>query len=505
MNKNLILSAIPFLPLLTSCGEETKKSELNILLITADDLNYSSVGYMGCNVPNTTPNLDRLASEGLIFKNAYVNIAVSQPSRSVLATGMYPHNNGVEGFNHTEKNISTLMSVLGENGYRTGIAGKYAHSSPIESYKWDMELDQKELGQGRDPQRYYDAFKTFVKESKKAGKPFYYMANSHDPHAPFHGSPREKRAYPDKPFPDASYVFKADEMIVPSFLPDLPETKIELAQYYSSVRRLDDMVGAILKVLEEEGVADNTIVMFLSDNGMDFPFAKTNCYMNSNKTPWIVKWPGVVNSKTVDDKHFISGIDFMPTILEACEIPFKDKIDGTSFIPVLKGKDQAYRTEVYSQFYETSAKKTFPMFAIHDKDFVYIYTAWSNGKQIFRNCSWGGLTFDAMNKYEGNDPSVKERLNHFKYRTREELFDAKNDPDGLNNLAYNKEYAEKIKHYRQKMEKWMKETGAWGISLMENIDNIEACDEYIEKKNAELKIIHKKKMAEKKLKSQQTK
>ncbi len=498
MDRKIVLGALSVLATSLAYCQSTQQAPLNVLLITADDLNYNSVGYMGCEIQNVSPNLDKLASQGMIFNNAYVNIAVSQPSRAVLATGMYSHNNGVEGFNHTTKDISTIMSVLGSNGYRTGIAGKYAHATPIESYKWDMELDQKDLGQGRDPKLYYDAFKSFVQESKKQGKPFYFMANSHDPHAPFHGSANEKRQFPNKTFPDASYVFKDSEMVVPDFLVDLPQTRIELAQYYSSVRRLDDMVGEILRVLQEEGIADNTIVMFLSDNGMDFPFAKTNCYMNSNKTPWVVKWPGVVKPNSVDSEHYISGIDFLPTILEACDIEFNDKIDGCSFVPVLKGKKQKDRTQVFTQFYQTSGNNSFPMFAIHDKDFVYIYSPWSNGERVFVNCSWAGITFAAMNKYEGSDPAVLERLNFFKTRTREELYDAKRDPDALNNLANDAKYAQKVENYRAKMLEWMNQTGSWATHLMNNIDNIEACDEHVNNKTAELKANHKAAVAKKK-------
>ena len=101
------------------------------------------------------------------------------------------------------------------------------------------------------------------------------MVNSHDPHAPFHGSDREKIEFPKKNFPNASRVYTAEEMIVPGFIINSQKAKIELAQYYSSVRRLDDVVGEIMRVLKEQGLENNTLVMFLSDNGMDFPFAKT--------------------------------------------------------------------------------------------------------------------------------------------------------------------------------------------------------------------------------------
>ena len=455
MNKiiysGLLLAFCPF----SLFSRTSKDKPLNVLLITADDLNYSSVGYMGCQVPEITPNLDRLASEGVVFHNAYVNIAVSQPSRAVLATGLYSHNNGVEGFYHTDKDVKTLMSILESRGYMTGIAGKLEHSTPVGSYHWGMQVDMPDLGQGRDPQRYYEVFNEFVKKAKSEGKPFYFMANSHDPHAPFHGSDRERKAFPIKNFPDASRVYTAEEVEVPGFIVKTEESKIELAQYFSSVRRLDVTVGMILKVLKEQGLEENTLVMFLSDNGMDFPFAKTNCYYNSNRTPWVVKWPNVVKPGSRDREHFIASIDFMPTVLEACGFSVPSNIDGHSFLPVLIGKKQSDRKRVFTQFYETSAKGRFPMFAIHDADYCYIYNAWFDGEKVFKNCSWGGMTFKSMVTHADKDAYIKERLDFFKYRTREELYDVRKDPDGLTNLVDDKDKAAVLKKYRKLMEEWL--------------------------------------------------
>lgn len=444
---------------------------LNVVLITADDLNYSSVGYMGCPVSDITPNLDKLASEGIIFNNAYVNIAVSQPSRAVLATGLYSHKNGVEGFYHTEKNIPTVMSVLRENGYSVGIAGKLEHSTPISSFQWDTQVDQPDLGAGRDPKRYYEVFNQFVKDVKKEGKPFYFMVNSHDPHAPFHGSEREKKEFPVKDFPDASRVYTTEDMTVPGFIINSQKAKFELAQYYSSVRRLDDVVGEVMRVLKEQNLENNTLIMFLSDNGMDFPFAKTNCYLNSNKTPWIAKWPGIIKPGSVDNSNFISTIDYMPTILEACGVSFNGNVDGKSFLEALKGGQLRESNRVFTQFYETSARNRYPMFAVHDADYCYIFNVWSDGTTIFRNCSWAGITFESMVEESQSDEYAKRRLEFFKYRAKEELYDIKSDPDGLHNLIDKEEYKNVIQLYRGYLQKWMEEQKSPALQVFKNLDN----------------------------------
>jgi len=246
----------------------------NILLIVADALNYNSVGAFGCPVPGTTPNLDKLADEGLRFTNAHVNIAVCQPSRGVIMTGMYGHQTGVEGFEpYQGDKLLTLTEYLRNAGYETGMLGKIEHSMPkysSELQEFAIALDQQEIGMGRDPQLYYKYTREFISLAQNENKPFFFMVNSRDPHRPFAGSDDEKRnqsfiAYEKmgRPIPDPSKIFIPDEITVPGFLPDLPDVRKEIAQYYSSVRRLDDMVGLVLNVLKELRLESNTLIIFI--------------------------------------------------------------------------------------------------------------------------------------------------------------------------------------------------------------------------------------------------
>ncbi|MFT5906221.1 MAG: N-sulfoglucosamine sulfohydrolase [Cryomorphaceae bacterium] len=146
------------------------------------------------------------------------------------------------------------------------------------------------------------------------------MANSHDPHRPFYGNDPEKwytKKGSKKPATlKPSKVFKPEEIVVPGFLPDIPDVRLKIAEYFSSVRRCDDTVGALLKMLDETGVANNTLVIFLSDNGMAFPFAKTNRYLQSTRTPFLVRWPENIKAGNVEKTQMISRIDITPTILE---------------------------------------------------------------------------------------------------------------------------------------------------------------------------------------------
>jgi len=481
MNKNYFMVFMLIIPFFFATGENQNKNiteqRPNILLITADDMNYNAVGAFNSLVPGTTPNIDKLAKEGIRFTNAHVTHAVCQPSRGAIMTGMYGHVSGIEGFNHYTGNKSTLTEYLRSAGYLTGVIGKVNHSLP----KFDTELEKfdlikrgltkdNELGFGRDPEKYYEFAKSFFLMAKEKDKPFFFMTNSHDPHRPFSGSDDEKRKFGDATtngvIPAPSKIFSPEEIIVPGFLPDLPLIRKEIAQYYSSVRRCDDTIGKILQALKESGLEENTLIVFISDNGMAFPFAKTNCYLNSTKTPFIAKWPGVIK-QSVDTVDFISGIDFLPTFLDAAGVPVPDDINGTSFLPLLKGEKQEGRDVVFTQFHETSAKKRYPMRAVQSKHFGYIFNPWSMDSVKFRNESMAGLTFKAMLEAASNNEKINNRVNLFLYRVVEEFYDFKNDPNALNNLIDDKSYSDEINKMRKEMKNWMEKTNDPAISDFE--------------------------------------
>ena len=143
------------------------KEKMNILFIAADDLNCDSLGCYGSKVPDISPNLDRFAAQSMRFTRAHVTVAICQPSRGVLATGRYPHRSGVMGFMHTQRDIPTVMQTFCDAGYLTGVLGKVKHSTPHANYQWDFTHDQRELGAGRSPQRYYDYCCEFLQRCRQ--------------------------------------------------------------------------------------------------------------------------------------------------------------------------------------------------------------------------------------------------------------------------------------------------------------------------------------------------
>lgn len=455
---------------------------LNVLFITVDDMNFDTPGSFGGPVADLTPNIDKLASQGRRFLRAHVAVAVCQPSRECLMTGDYAQTNGATGFYPVKPEVVTLQEQLKAHGYLLGILGKVGDLKPAEKFPWDYKHGQQDLGAGRDPQRYFAFAKEFFAQAKSAAKPFFLMANSHDPHRPYVGSSDERpllsrqvyreisgisegagggRGQPDVPliemdFPRPSRIFRAGEVPVPGFLPDLPDVRTEIAQYYSSCRRADQTVGQILQALDESGLADSTLVIFLSDNGISMPFAKSNCYLTSSHTPCIVRWPGKVAAGSTDEANFVSGVDFMPTILEAVGVPAPAKMDGRTFLPLLTGGTQADRDHVFTSYNDTSVRDSFPMRCVQTARFGYIFNGWSDGTKEYRAESMTGITFNAMSAAAATNPAVAQRVEFFLHRVPEELYDLQKDPNALHNLIGDPKYETEVRELRNRLAEWMK-------------------------------------------------
>ncbi|MDR3232376.1 MAG: sulfatase [Planctomycetaceae bacterium] len=460
MKKSIFLCVCVFLLTFhySLIAQELKKP-LNVLLITADDMNYDSLGVTGCKINGITPNLDRLADGGILFKRAFVTASVCQTSRQVLMTGRYPHNNGGVGFIPINNDVPTLQESLEKAGYYKGIMAKVGHLAPGEKFHWDMVVPAEKLDVGRNPQKFYQYCTEFFNNAKKYEKPFFLMANSQDPHRPFAGSDNEQKGkHANQQFPAVSRTIAPEEIAVPGFLPELPDIRKEVAQYYTSVHRCDETVGKILQALKESGLEDNTLIMFLSDNGMSFPFSKTNVYRTSHQTPWIVRLPGIVKPGRIDETHFISGIDYMPTILDILALPQVEKMDGKSFLPLLKGETQPERDFVYTTFYQTSGKIDYPMRAIRTERFGYLFSPWSNGELIFKNESQTGLTFKAMQEAAKTDKNIAERVELFLKRVKDEFYDYEKDPGALKNLVADPSFKTELERHRKRMLELMQKT-----------------------------------------------
>jgi N-sulfoglucosamine sulfohydrolase len=273
---------------------------------------------------------------------------------------------------------------------------------------------------------------------------------------------------------------------VPGFLEDLPDIRRELAGYYTNVRRLDDSVGAVLKVLQEEGFAENTLVMFYGgDHGMSFPFAKSNDYENSSRGALIVRWPGVTKSGSVDRDHLVSTLDFTPTLLDALSLPPLPGIDGRSFLPALKGEAMAGWDKVFTCYNAAFGNRWLPMRCMRTKTAAYIWNAWSDGTREYRTENMAGLSWKAIVAAGATNAAIQARADFYLHRVPEEFYDLTQDPCERKNLISDPARQNEIEAMRKELLALMRRTGDPFTEAFAQRENKELVPAVLKKLNEE--------------------
>lgn len=430
----------------------------NFLIITADDMNCDSVGVYGSKLADTTPNIDAFAAQGIRYEKAHVASTACMPSRNAINTGRFPHRSGGEGFQHLRfKDVPTIPASLKAAGYHVGILGKVKHSTPYKDTPWDFA---EEIG--RNTETFYTRSKAFIEDAQAEEKPFYFIVNSHDPHRPYfnHKSagkpPRPRQG--KNPNSEPSRVFFPHEVPIPVDFPDHPDIRDELADYFSSVRRCDDVVGRLLELIDDLGIAEETVVFFLSDHGMGTPTSKSNAYLDSTRTPLIIRWLGETPMGMLYDQSFVSSLDIFPTLLDAAKIKNPGGMDGVSLLPTFKDQALADRDTWNTAFYATIGKNHFNMRTRHDGKYSYTFNPFYNGKPTYRSSALGGRVFNTMLKIAKTDDAWATRTDFIVKRSPEEFYDLEKDPKCLNNLIKNPEYQKLIERNRVAMQAWMTRT-----------------------------------------------
>ena len=466
----------------TCTANKVEAAQPHIVIITVDDMSADSVGVMGCELPDTTPHMDKLAGEGLQFKLAHVQVGNCMPGRNVMWSGRYPHNNGIEGFYQVKTAKHPMLSdLMQQAGYFTAIRGKVSHSTPYVPYNWDLIVQKNADGSTahiKDADSYGDSTKQAIDASVAAKKPLCLLINISDPHKPFFAQGKNGVTIEDPHKP--TRIFTPDEVPIPGFLFDDPVVRKELAHYYSSVRRADDCVGEILDMIDVCGIRENTVVIFLSDHGMALPFAKTQLYHHSTHTPLFVRWPGKVKANTVDNKHMVSAVDFLPTILDIAGADHPSELDGRSFNALLTGQSQEKRNFVVKEYNENAGGSRDPMRAVQSKRYLYIYNPWSNGERIFATATSGTPTYKRFKELADSHIGLAERHDLYQHRVVEELYDIKADPNCLKNLIEDPTHDEAITLHRRQLQTWMRNTGDPMLQIYKDRENGEKREAYIQ-------------------------
>ena len=437
-----------------------KNSRPNIVLIVSDDHGREALGCYG-NPVVQTPNLDRLAGYGVRFENSFCTTASCAASRSVILTGLYNHANGTYGHTHGSHHFScfedvrTLPALLDEGGYRTGRMGK-KHYAPerLFPFAWNPADSF-----GRDDVRMAESCREFVRGTE----PFFLYWCSHNPHraSVVEDHPLGPNGFgnPPQSFPgDREQVYSEDEVVVPPFLSDTPETRAELAQYYQSISRLDRGIGRLLDMLEEEGKSDDTVVIYIADNGAAFPAAKTTLYEPGMRLPCIVRSPLHQNRGTTCD-GLITWADIAPTVLDLAGIHQKpEQFHGRSFKGIIDQPNPAdWRDAAFAAHTFHEITNYYPMRVVRTPRYKFIYNiAWkldySFASDLWRAACWQGGLRDGLTHFGART------VDAYIHRPRFELYDLEEDPDEIENLADQPEYRELVDFFCERLKEFQRQT-----------------------------------------------
>ncbi|MFJ7296816.1 sulfatase-like hydrolase/transferase [Streptomyces collinus] len=355
-----------------------------------------------------------------------------QPSREALMTGMIPHRSGGIGFTAIDSEIPTFTTVLQDNGYFTAGINKLQHMQPPGRFTWDWEAGGMNgdplTWDDRNPVLTADRVEEAMGAARAQNKPFFISCNITDPHRPFYGSPEANAQDDNQTGPyKIPHEILPEQVVIPPHLEDLPDIRKELAQYYNSVQRLDIAVGNVLDKLNASPEKDNTLVLFVSDHGMPFPFAKSTCYSSGTLTPALIKWPGMSAPRTFD--ALTSNIDILPTVLDLLGIDTPAGVDGTSWLPMINGKVTSIREYTFTYMNTEYNGTNYAMRGIQDHKYLMVFTPWSDGKFTLKYTdSVTGLTYKALVAAAAGDPAVAKRVKQYTYGIPLALYDLQKDP-----------------------------------------------------------------------------
>ncbi|MDR3197158.1 MAG: sulfatase [Planctomycetaceae bacterium] len=440
-----------------SPNKDTEKQSPNFVIIIGDDSTYLDYGFNGS--PNVkTPNLDRLANEGVRFTRFYSPAAVCSPLRQALLTGLYPVRNGAYP-NHAQvyAGVKSLPAYLKPLGYRTACIGK-THFAPAENYPFDAFFKMIEQNENKNSNE-LQKIENFIKESGK--QPFLLYAASHEPHSP-HNKGNDN-------------IYDPKSIQLPSYLVDTPETRSELAKYYAEITYLDWQVGRIIQLLEKTGHADDTLIFFFSEQGNDLPHAKWTLYDAGIRVAAVARWAGKIKSGT-ENAAIVQYIDVVPTLIELAggnpgllktgraDALGNEGFDGKSFADILLGQKNKLREYAFAQHTGRGINHGPPAYAsraVTNGHWKLIYNIHYD-KEFYNAATKNAVYKSWVQKGNNGDSFAKEQAERYVKRPEWELYNIDADPYELKNVAGNPENKEILSTLKTELAQWMKQQGDLG-------------------------------------------
>nr|WP_261342821.1 sulfatase [Pirellulimonas nuda] len=431
----------------------------NFVVFIADDMNWDDSGAYG-HPAIRTPHIDRLARQGLLFRHAYLTTSSCSPSRASIITGKHPHNTGAEQLHWPiPAGTQTFVGRLKSMGYYTAAAGKWHMGDAVRDHFdkiYEASPDGFVLPTGGrgGPARMIAQQPSGCEDWQRAlagrdpSKPFFLWLAALDPHREYAEGALDP---PHRP----------GDVIVPPHLPDTPEVREDLRLYYDEIGRLDGYVGKVMAGLREQGVADNTVVLLISDNGRPFPRDKTTLYDGGIRTPLVVRWPAKVRGGQTTDA-LVSAVDLAPTILELASVgdagpaPFDG--EGSSFAATLTDPAATRRRFAFAEDhwhdYEDHAR------AVVDQRFKLIRNDYVDLPPTPPADAGRGLSWQCMLRLQaagGLTPA--QQACFLAPRPRWELYDLRRDPGELHNRIDDPAYAGVATRMKRALREWTAETG----------------------------------------------
>lgn len=422
----------------------------NFIVCIADDVSFDDFGCYGSKTART-PRIDALAAKGIKFTEAYLTASSCSPSRSSIITGRYPHNNGPAAELHqpVAANIPWLPAVLREQGYHTALVGKNHMSrvgAPVGAETWDLIDAGVVPGNHGAESKWVETIQNRPKD-----KPFFFWFASLDAHRAWDA---------DTEWDEARYgpKHRPQDVTVPPFLVDDAATREDVASHHNEITRFDHYVGKVMDALEEQGIAENTLVLVLADNGRPFPRAKTRLHDSGMKTALVAHWPAMVAKAGSPCASLVSVIDIAPTFLEAAGVNAPPSFQGVSFLPLFKDPQAVTRRHAFSEHnwhdYEAHGR------SVRSGGWLYLRNkrpalGWQGPADSVRSPSHVSLQ---AARDAGRLSPAQADVFHAP-RAEEELYLTAEDPLQLNNLAGDPARAEVKARLAALLDQWIEETG----------------------------------------------
>jgi arylsulfatase A-like enzyme len=426
---------------------EAQTRKPHIVLFLSDDHGYLDSSVYGSKVVRT-PAMARLAADGMVFTNAFSASPTCVPSRSVISTGLLPARNGAER-NHSGvgPGIRTLPTYIKAAGYRVAHFGK-SHFQPKESFP-DWEWVPSEIKGGRlNADLDTGALRAWLEKREDKTSPLCLVVCSHSPHVYWR----------------ANEGYNPSAVELPPTFVDTPETRQARTEYYSDITFADRQLGETYALVRKH-LGDNTLFVYTSDNGSQWPFAKWSLYDAGIRLPFIAAWPGVIRRRSRTDA-LISFCDLLPTLLDVAGAPAPAGIDGRSFARVLRGQASTHRTEITASHSGDGDMNVYPMRCLRTLRFKYIlnlHPEFEYTTHIDRaDPADGRAYFDSWVTKAKSDPVAAAVVRRYHQRPAEELYDVAADPHEMNNLAGEAEHRATLTRMRHRLRALMKEQGDQG-------------------------------------------